>query len=70
MSGEEVEIECTPDGMKIDMKNFTGDACTVELGKMLKELEDLGIKSTITSQHKKAEYHASRMRTGQQRSRV
>jgi len=70
MSGEEIEIECTPDGMHVDMKNFTGDACTIELGKMLKDLEELGIKSTIITQQKKAEYHASRMWTGQQRNRI
>jgi hypothetical protein len=70
MSGEEIEIECTPDGMKVDMKNFTGDTCTVELEKMFQDLEKLGIKATITNQQKKAEYHASRMRTGQQRSRI
>lgn len=70
MTGEEIVIECTPNGMKIDAKNFTGDACTVELEKILNDLKELGITSTITNQHKKAEYHATRMRSGQQRNRL
>jgi len=63
MSGEEVEITITNDGMTVEAKNFKGQACTESLDKMIRGMKKDGVESDITNQTKKAEYHVARSNT-------
>ena len=63
MSGEEIEIIVTDDGMTVNAKNFKGTACTESLDKLLKGMKSDGVSSEITEQVKKPEYHVSRSNT-------
>ncbi len=70
MSGEEIEVECTPDGMTFNLKNFQGPTCSEQLDKILADLKAAGIESKVLEERKKAEYHVSRIKANQQRSRL
>jgi hypothetical protein len=63
MSGEEMIIDITDDGMTVEAKGFKGKACTESLDKLITDMAKDGIKGTITDQTKKAEYNVVRSDT-------
>lgn len=70
MSGEEIDIEITDDGVIFDAKNFHGKTCMTELEIFLKGLKAMGISSDVSKQEKKQAYHEQRSqnRVDQRRS--
>ena len=59
MSGEELTIVITDNGMTVDAKNFKGKACTETLDKLIQDMKKDGISTEITEQTRKAEYNVA-----------
>lgn len=51
----ELIIEITPEGIKIEAAGFTGGACLAELDEFRKMLAELGIETDVSDQQLKRE---------------
>lgn len=56
---EGYRIEITPNGLKFEGVDFKDAKCLSELEKILKSLEEIGIKVDLTEQKRKAESYVA-----------
>ena len=57
---EELEIDIAPDGtLKVEAKGYRGAGCIDALNKLLEDLKQGGIETSIKDQKKKQEYYAA-----------
>ena len=52
-------VDITPDGISIEASGFIGNACLKELDEFQRILAEVGIKTDLTNQKKKAEMYAT-----------
>jgi len=64
---EELEVEISPDGIKVEAKGYKGGMCLKDLEKIVQGLAGLGITMEQTEQQKKPEFYQSARNTQQQR---
>lgn len=57
MAKEQIVFDITPDGMKIETKNYSGPACMKEMEKFRAFMKaEYGIEITVTDLQKKPEF--------------
>ena len=62
----EIDIQVTPDEIKVDASGFTGDTCLEELDAMTEAIEREGIKSKISDQTRKGDLYEREQETVKQ----
>lgn len=63
MSGEEIEVTISDEGIVFEATGFHGKTCTDELEKFVKGLKAMGIESEVIKQEKKQAYYEQRSNT-------